>query len=354
MKTIFVGFGAYVGRIINRTTCEVWTDDPTENDFAADSLIRVDLGKNVNAAMSGAIDWSEVEVEDHVNSGGMTSIGPVWPEGESIGALYLAEPLLERLPVRPRLPEMDGAPYELQSVVYHAGTTDPRAGRRYRGFHAKVLQRRATRALVHIYQAGSSRSMPPITRQWLDLGSVEVCDVGPSSLSAIVSADEGAVFLEWNLVTGWSSGGLRNRPRWSDGRPASSAPHDASPDRSDWLSQQPAAAGNLDAPDWWEWDVKIPRSSGEATAGGDPEGDWPEWDIKIPRSSGAATAGGDPEDDWPEWDVKLPRSSGQATAGGDPEDDWPDWDVKLPRSSGDNEVPARDLGFAWGFGRRRG
>lgn len=203
MRTVFVGFCAYVGRIVNRTMCEVWTADPAERDFATEQLLAVDLNKNPSAAMKGAIDWADVEVDDHITTGGLTGIGPLWPEGASTGLVYLADRFLERLPVRPEPLEFDGEPYEQELVIYHPGAEDPRAGRRYRGFHAVVVERRGTSALVEVYPAMGSKSSPPFEARWLDLQSVAVCDAGVGSMTAIDRAGQGALFLESKLISEW-------------------------------------------------------------------------------------------------------------------------------------------------------
>lgn len=202
MRTSFYGFGAYLARVKSQTECDVWTDDPMEHGFSAEPLA-VDLGKNVHAVLSGRLNWAAVEVDDHANLGGGTTIGPLWPEGLSVGALYLADSFLATLNQRPTSPEIDGHPYELVTVVYHE-TDDPRASRRYRGYHARVLERTGARALVDIFPAGSSKVLPPLVRRWIDLDSPEVCDAGSESMTAIRHEDEGAVFLGAGLLVEWS------------------------------------------------------------------------------------------------------------------------------------------------------
>jgi len=302
VRTIFLGFGAYVGRIASQTRCELWTEDPTEHGFAADALIAVDLGKCTTAAMNGRIDWAEVEVDDHVNVGGLTGIGPLWPEGATLGAVYLADHFVKRLAVRPTLPVIDGEPYELKTVVYHPGTADPRAGRRYCGFHAKVLDRRGSHALVQIYPGGSSKSLPPLAARWIDLRSVEVCDVGASSMTAIGAQDEGALFLEWELATTWrvSSRTAFDGPKLPIGEGEGVGPeHDVTDSLLAGVVGGAASSAALDVIG------KLPPSEGEGGPGrAEPGRD--EFG-KLPPSLGGATRA------WPEYfDIpKLPVSLGE-------------------------------------------
>lgn len=132
-----------------------------------------------------------------------TAIGPRWPEMQLAGAVFLEQRFVARLPERLRPPcpprLLGGRDYEHTSVLYWPHVDDPRAGRRYAGHHAVILEERGSLARVAVYPPGLSeyehaRPHP----MWIDLSSPEQCDAGSESLTTIGIADapkEGALFL---------------------------------------------------------------------------------------------------------------------------------------------------------------
>lgn len=207
MRCVFQGSGAYLGRVDGTTRVAFWADDPTEHGFDPARLIAIDLGRTPNAAAAGEIPWDAIEVDDCFtgpmgNLAG-TTVGPAWPELQIVGAVYLEQRFVARLPapLRPPCPprDMPGAEYEHRTTLYWPGLDDPRAGRRYAGHHAVVLEERGTLARVHIYPQGTSTSptASPLT-MWIDLASPEQCDAGRDALTRIGVGDapkQGALFL---------------------------------------------------------------------------------------------------------------------------------------------------------------
>ena len=199
--------GAFLGRIDSATRCAFWADDPTEHDFDAQQLIAIDLARNPSAAIAGDIPWDAVEVNDSFNgpNGQVlgTTLGASWPELQIAGLVCLHQQFWRRLPdaIRPTCPPRGANchDYEFMSVVYWPHTTDARAGKRYCGHHAKILEERGDLARVAIYPPGTSQRpnvRPAI--MWIDLASPEQCDAGPESLTTIAVGDgakSGAVFL---------------------------------------------------------------------------------------------------------------------------------------------------------------
>ena len=63
---------------------------------------------------------------------------------------------------------------------------DPRAGNRYAGHCAEILQERGSLARVAVWPPGKSQApnVRPAT-MWIDLASSEQCDAGPDSLTTI-------------------------------------------------------------------------------------------------------------------------------------------------------------------------
>lgn len=204
-RTRFVMVGAFLGVVDGETRCRFWADDPSAHGFAHDRLIAVDLARTPSAAAARRIRWPEVEVDDAWAAGAGalagTSLGPAWPELSMTGVVYLAEARWRALPRgrRPRCPPAgaEGRAYEYQACVYWSGRRDPRAGRRYLGHHAEVIDTAGPLARVAIFPAGRSRApgVEPVQR-WLDLTDPATCDAGPDALTTIAAkASVGALFL---------------------------------------------------------------------------------------------------------------------------------------------------------------
>ena len=207
MRCVFVGTGGFLGRIDGETGCAFWTEEPVDHGFDPQRLITVDLSRTPSAAAAGEIGWAAVEVDDcfsgpNGNVGG-TTLGPRWPEIRLEGAVYLERGFIATLPakLRPSCPPvgMSGRVCEYTTTVYWPHLADPRAGKRYAGHYAEVLEERGTLARVAVYPPGSSERphARPMT-MWIDLASAEHCDAGPESLTEIGTGDapkRGALFL---------------------------------------------------------------------------------------------------------------------------------------------------------------
>src|SRR6478609_2850902 len=91
-RSVFYGFPAFVGSITGPTTCSFWTDDPAQIGWNSPQ-VTVDLSKNPEAVRRGAITEAQVQADDHalLGTGGMTRIGPMFPGGAMIGAVYLEQ-----------------------------------------------------------------------------------------------------------------------------------------------------------------------------------------------------------------------------------------------------------------------
>jgi hypothetical protein len=207
MRVVFVGVPAYLGRIESETRCAFWADDPTEHRFDAERLIHVDLARNPSAAIAGEIPWDSIEVDDSFNgpNGAVlgTSLGAAWPELQLTGIVYMEQQFWRRQPdaLRPPCPPagVDAYDYEFQSAVYWPHTNDARAGKRYCGHHAQILEERGGLARVAVYPPGSAKrpNVRPAV-MWIDLASPEQCDAGPNALTQIAIGDgpkSGALFL---------------------------------------------------------------------------------------------------------------------------------------------------------------
>jgi hypothetical protein len=207
-RCVFVGTGGFLGRIDSETRCAFWADEPVDHGFDPARLIEIDLARTPSAAAAKEIAWEDVQVDDCFTgpNGAVcgTTLGPRWPELRLGGAVYLERGFADSLPagLRPRCPPpgMDAEPYECMTTVYRPDIDDPRAGNRYAGHCAEVLQERGSLVRVAVYPPGRSRlpGIRPVT-MWIDLNSSEHCDAGPGSLTTIGAGwdapKRGALFL---------------------------------------------------------------------------------------------------------------------------------------------------------------
>lgn len=207
MRSVFVGTGGFLGRIDSETKIAFWPDEPVDHGFDPALLVSVDLAATPNAAIAGEIAWADIQVDDcFVGPGGRlggTTIGPRWPEVQIAGAVFLERGFRDRLPdhLRPACPPkyMSGVDYEHMTVAYWPETSDPRAGKRYAGHHARIVEERGTLAFVEVFAPGQStqETAKPST-MWIDLSSPLQCDAGPDSLTTIrtgAGPKQGALFL---------------------------------------------------------------------------------------------------------------------------------------------------------------
>ena len=207
MRCVFFGTPAFLGRIDGETRCGFWVEEPADHGFDPQQLIDVDLARTPSAAAAKEIGWDAVQVDDCCTgpSGAVsgTTVGPRWPELRLAGAVYLERGFVASLPaaLRPPCPPagMAWQPYECTTALYWPHLDDPRAGKRYAGHHAQILQEQGTLARVAVYPPGKSAQPDarPVT-MWIDLASPEQCDAGPGSLTTIGTGDgpkRGALFL---------------------------------------------------------------------------------------------------------------------------------------------------------------
>jgi hypothetical protein len=198
----------FLGRVDGETRCAFWAEEPVDHGFDPARLIEVDLARTPSAAAAKEIAWDEVQVDDcFAGPNGAvsgTTLGPRWPELRLAGAVYLERGFVGALPesLRPAWPPpgMRAEPYECLTTVYQPDIEDPRAGNRYAGHCAEILDERGSLARVAVYPPG--RSGEPDIRpavMWIDLASSEHCDAGPDNLTTIgVGPDapkRGALFL---------------------------------------------------------------------------------------------------------------------------------------------------------------
>ena len=207
MRSTFFATGGFLGRIESETRCAFWADEPIDHGFDPARLITIDLAMSPSAAAAGRITWDAIEVDDCFTgpsgSLGGTTLGPRWPELQLYGSVFLEEHFRNQLPdaLRPPCPphRLHGRDYEHMMVLYWPHVDDPRAGTRYAGHHAEILEERGSLARVNVYPPGTS-DLPNVraVKMWIDLAATDQCDAGPGKLTRIGVGDapkQGALYL---------------------------------------------------------------------------------------------------------------------------------------------------------------
>ncbi len=198
-RTTFYGFGAYVGSLRGLTECAWWDDDPVRvYNWAQGALVPVDLAKNPMAYRAGRIGLKDIQVDDHRQDGGLTTIGPMFPTGAVIGQCWLSQQYYDSLPNKPpRQPASapdDGYDYESTCYLF---TDGEEGNRRFYGFHARIADINGPLSQVEIWQGGTGKikNRGPQGVWWLDLKAVAL-PPGPDATQIVARQDVGALFLD--------------------------------------------------------------------------------------------------------------------------------------------------------------
>lgn len=200
-RSVFYGFGAFVGSLTGRTSCGFWPDFPDLFSWDQAKLVPVDLGKNPEAARRGLIKVDEIQADDFSGycQSGLTQIGPMYPSGKMVGLVGLEEDYWNKLGAsKPPIPTGTGFEYEYKAVVYWDG---PLAGRRFVGLHAEVVSiaKGTDTAAVAIWTPGTGQTKSkPFGTFWIDFGK-DVHPVEPGFTTIELSRGTGqlgALFVD--------------------------------------------------------------------------------------------------------------------------------------------------------------
>jgi hypothetical protein len=207
-RSVFYGVSAFVGSIVDATTCTFWADDPARIGFTAPQF-RFNLANNPEAVRRGTIQPNQVEVDDFAGygTGGMTTIGPMFPGGTMMGVCYVEDTHCAALGQYDPRSSAPGQPYEWCTVIYYdANNGDPPAlvGRRFYGFHAQIQKLVGSVALVSLWARGTSRTKPPLGTWWIDLATyAHPATTAISTFTQISAAQQaGPLFLDARAGTG--------------------------------------------------------------------------------------------------------------------------------------------------------
>lgn len=214
-RSIFFGYGGWVGLQSGPTTCSFWPDDPTQIQWDARLLIPVDLALNPEAVRAGRVRADAIQVDDKPSDGGLTKLGPTWPTGSTINGVWLESNYYGSLGAArpPRVPRyMQCREYELTTVLYWDG---PLAGRRFWGCHAEITAESGSTATVSIWPAGRSLvpNQQPAGSWSLDLAAVgHPIEPGFTEIGVGSAPKVGALFLDAKTVSALALAGPKLPP----------------------------------------------------------------------------------------------------------------------------------------------
>lgn len=187
-KVTFHGLPAWVGAIHGPTVCDFWTSDPAQLKWDRSLMSTIDLAHTPSAALAGKIQLAQIDADDFPTAGGRTTIGPLFPGGRQIGALWVSEAYLQRLGGRAPVVQAGAYDYEFMAVQYLGEHGD----RRFNGYHAHLRQTNGALSLVDIWNGGTGASgAKPAGSWWIDLAA----DADPNAPPLAVGAT-GPLFLE--------------------------------------------------------------------------------------------------------------------------------------------------------------
>jgi hypothetical protein len=202
-RSVFYGFGGWVGQQQGPTSTAWWPTDPQTQSphFDQSLLITSDLAKNPQMVRLGGQAPTTIDVDDPPLYGGGTKLGPTWPTGSTINAVWMESNKWAALaaPVKPpRIPTgYQCRDYELTTVVYWTG---PLANRRFWGYYAEITSEQGANALCSIWPAARSLEprVAPAGSWWLNLSQVaHPIEPGFTAIGVgVTHIKQGALFLD--------------------------------------------------------------------------------------------------------------------------------------------------------------
>lgn len=177
-RSVFYGFGAWVGQQTGQTTCGWWPKDPATYNppFDQTKLIYGDLAKNCEASRHGQ-PYADIDVDDPPAYGALTKLGPTFPTGSTLNSCWMEKSRYDALPGQIKPPRigygMQCRDYELTTVWYWPNTGDPLQTHRYWGFYAEITSEQGQQALCSVWPAGKSLvpGMHPAGSWWINMST---------------------------------------------------------------------------------------------------------------------------------------------------------------------------------------
>jgi len=186
---VLLGVPAFVNSVTSSTACTFTLDELV---YDAASSIAVDLAKNTSLPPS---QWATGVDVDKQTTGGWTTIGPTFNSGSHVGAVYLADRLVQKYKtVLASWPPAPDAAYQYQAVL--RGDTSETA--RFHGCKVQVITA-AVGTLIKVATIPVGMSTPVGAGTWIDLADTTLWDPKSNGFTTIDATSPvgtvGAVFV---------------------------------------------------------------------------------------------------------------------------------------------------------------
>jgi len=175
-QLVLLGVPAFVNSVTSSTACTFTID---ELIYDAASAIAVDLAKNTSLPPS---QWALGVDVDKQTTGGWTTIGPTFNSGNHVGAVYLADRLVQKYKaVLASWPPSPDALYQYQAVLRADASSDVS---RFHGFKVQVTSA-AVGNLIKVVGIPAGMSVAVGAGSWIDLGDVVSYDPKANGFTTI-------------------------------------------------------------------------------------------------------------------------------------------------------------------------
>jgi hypothetical protein len=175
-QLVLLGVPAYVVSVTSATACGFVIDELT---YATANVIDVDLAKNTTLPPA---QWAAGVDVDQQTGDGLTTIGPTFNAGPHVGAVYLADRLVQKYKsVLASWPPSPDATYQYQAVLRGDDGGDVE---RFHGFKVSVVSA-AQGSLVQIAYIVPGQSAPSGTTRWIDLANTGAYDPKSNGFTTI-------------------------------------------------------------------------------------------------------------------------------------------------------------------------
>lgn len=192
-QLVMIGVPAFVGLTSGPTTVKFFID---ENQFTAANSIGVDLSKTPDVIPPA--QWATTVDVDMQTTGGFTTIGPTFHNGNHIGAAYIAQRIANQYQaVLAAWPPAPDALYQYTAVLRDDGSGGQT---RYHGFKVQVVSAaRGTLIQLALIRTGQAAPQPGGPVRWIDLSDPSTVDPASNGFTTITPTSAvgtvGALFV---------------------------------------------------------------------------------------------------------------------------------------------------------------
>ena len=194
-QLVLLGVPAYVVSVTGATTVGFVIDELT---YASANVINVDLAKNTTLPPA---QWATGVDVDQQTGDGLTTIGPTFNAGPYVGAVYLADRLVQKYKAAlANWPPAPDAIYQYQEVVRADGSGDIE---RFHGFKVSVVSA-AQGTLIQVAYIVTGQSAPTGATRWIDLANTGAYDPKSNGFTTIDATSPvgtvGALFVSSEVI----------------------------------------------------------------------------------------------------------------------------------------------------------